>query len=210
MKKVLLIYAVLLVAIAVTYFGFISETNDNNDNTKKKAIAVSKHSKEFNLSMEKVMDAYYNLTEAFVKQDSGAVNKNGMELKTALDNLKMSELKKDTIIYETAVGSWSSVKNEIQGMISDPTMDAKRESLSLFSNQLYDLLRIIHYDIAKIYLQECPTAFGGDTPGNWLSKTVAVRNPYFGTNDPAQKDKMLNCGGPKDTLNFIAADSIKK
>ena len=42
-------------------------------------------------------------------------------------------------------------------------------------------------------------------PGNWLSKTSDVRNPYLGTQHPKYKDGMIGCGGPKDTLNFLMA-----
>jgi hypothetical protein len=31
----------------------------------------------------------------------------------------------------------------------------------------------------------------------------SVRNPYLGTNHPQYKATMLNCGGPKDTINFM-------
>lgn len=210
MKKVLLIYAVLIIAIAAVYFGFIKKKEGSSDPSKQHALAVSKHSKEFNQSIENVMNAYYKMTEDFVNWDTVAVNKHAAELKKALDSLKMDDLKKDSMIYETAIGTWENTKNEIQGMLSDETLAAKRESLNLFSNQLYDLLRIIHYDIGKVYLQECPMAFGEETAGNWLSQTDKVRNPYLGTSHPKYKSGMLECGGPKDTLNFMPADANKK
>jgi hypothetical protein len=210
MKKVFITYAVLIVAIAVVYFGFISAGGKRHfDKSKAKAVEVSKHSREFNESIEKVMDAYYDMTEAFVNWDSLSVNDHAGELKTALDSLKIDELKKDTAIYETAVPTWEGVKNEIQGMISDRTLAEKRESLNLFSNQLYDLLRAIHYDLGKVYLQECPMAFQEDVPGNWLSQTEKVRNPYMGTKHPKYHSGMLDCGGPKDTLNFTTAEATK-
>jgi hypothetical protein len=52
-------------------------------------------------------------------------------------------------------------------------------------------------------------AFDGDKPGNWLSSTKEVRNQYLGTKDPKYGDKMLDCGGPKDTINFVQDQTIK-
>jgi uncharacterized protein (UPF0333 family) len=203
MKRVLVIYAVLIAAIIIWYYGYANITASTEDKSKLKAITVSKHSPAFNASVEKVMNSYYNMTEGFVKWDTTAVNKNAKELKKALDQLKMEELKKDTMIFETANSTLDNIKNELSGLISDHTIETKRESLNLFSNQLYDFLRTIHYDIDKVYLQECPMAFNEETPGNWLSRTDKVRNPYLGTNHPKYHSGMLDCGGPKDTLNFM-------
>src|SRR5580765_2496370 len=136
MKKVFLVYAVLLIAIASTYFGYIKK-DDKEKEAKQKALGVSKHSAAFNESIEEVMNAYYSMVEGFVKADTVAVNKRATELKTALENLKMDDLKKDTLIYETALGSWDNTKNEIQGMLGDETLETKRESLNLFSNELF-------------------------------------------------------------------------
>ncbi|MER3497672.1 MAG: hypothetical protein C4308_03030 [Chitinophagaceae bacterium] len=209
MKKVFLIYGVLIAAILVVYFGFISGGKRHFEKSKAKALEVSQHSKEFNEAVDKLMTAYYSMTEAFVNWDSVSVNNYANELKLAIDSLKLDDLKKDTAIYETAFATWDGIRNEIQGMISDATLEEKRQSLNLLSNQLYDLLRIIHYDTEKVYLQECPMAFNDEVPGNWLSKTQEVRNPYLGTKHPKYHSGMLNCGGPKDTLNFLPADANK-
>ena len=53
-------------------------------------------------------------------------------------------------------------------------------------------------------------AFGEGNAGNWISKTDAVRNPYLGTKHPEYKDGMLQCGGPKDTINFMLPDTSGK
>jgi hypothetical protein len=149
------------------------------------------------------------MTEGYIGWDTIEVDKQASNLKLALEQLKIDELKKDTDIYQTAVSSLDNVKTELNGMISDTGIEAKRESLNLFSNQLYDLLRIIHYDTGKIYLQECPMAFQEETPGNWLSATSKVRNPYMGTKHPKYHSGMLECGGPKDTLNYMTAENKK-
>jgi hypothetical protein len=72
-------------------------------------------------------------------------------------------------------------------------------------------LTAVKYDRAELYWQECPMAFGEDRPGNWISKTKDVRNPYLGTKDPQYGNKMLNCGAPKYTIKFDPpADSVNR
>jgi len=199
MKKVLLIYAVLIAGILIWYFA-VGKGQEIFKEPKPTALTVSSHSEAFNNSIREVMDDYYSLTGAFVKNDTVPINKYASELKTSLDNLIMDDLKKDTVIYETAVSSWNDTKNEIQGMLSDPTLETKRESLNLFSSLLFTLLLTVHYDLAKLYWQECPSAFGEDTPGNWISASDQSANPY------GKKD----CAGVKKVINFMPADSTKK
>jgi hypothetical protein len=84
-------------------------------------------------------------------------------------------------------------------MLSDETLETKRESLNLFSNELFTLLLTIRYDLAKLYWQECASAFGEDTPGNWISKSEHSINPY------GKKD----CASVKKLINFMPVDSTK-
>ena len=199
MKKVLLIYLILIAGIITWYFTAGKEKRISSD-SKATALKVSNHSRQFNESLEEVMSNYYKMTEEFVKADTASINKYTLKLKTALDNLKIDELKKDSSIYETAASIWDNTKTEINGMQSDPSLQAKRESLNLFSNELFTLLLTIHYDLAKLYWQECSSAFGEDTPGNWISESEQSKNPYG-------KD---GCAMVKKVINFMPADSIKK
>lgn len=211
MKKVFAILGILVVLMA-GYLWFAFKGGKKRDKGPRPvALAVSKHSPAFNQSIQSVLDAYYNLSEAFVNWDTAAVTKNGNELKAALDNLQIEELKSDTTgIYETALDPLSNVKNETSNILSQPSIDNKRTAFNNLSENLRLLMLVVKYDQSKLYWQECPMAFGEDQPGYWLSKTDAVRNPYLGTSHPKYKDGMLNCGGPKDTINFMVADTISK
>ncbi|HET9824886.1 MAG TPA: hypothetical protein VFP87_06100 [Chitinophagaceae bacterium] len=198
MKRVLLVYLVLIIGIVAWYLT-AGKSKRVFSNPKANALKVSKHTREFNESIEDVMTAYYKMANDFVKEDTGSINKRAAQLKMALDNLKVEELKPDTSIYETAAGIWDNAKTEIAGMLSDPSMQAKRESLNLFSNELFTLLLTVRYDLAKLYWQECSSAFGEDTPGNWISASEQSENPY------GQKD----CATLKKVINFLPADSSK-
>jgi hypothetical protein len=210
MKKMLVFFVVILAVFAGLYFFVFRKKSSGDDLPKDRPVAVSTHSAAFNTSLQQLMDAYYNMSEGFVNWDTTIISQYSAVFKTAADSLKMDELKKDTVIYETAVAPWETIKSEINSIIQDPDLGEKRGSLNIISQSLYDLLRVVKYDQSKIYFQECPMAFGDDKPGNWISATAAVRNPYLGTQDPKYKDKMLTCGGPKDSLDFMPADSTKK
>lgn len=209
MKRILLILLVLIIAfVGFIWFFYFRGGKKHPKGPEPVPLAVSKHSPVFNQSVQSLLDAYYTLSEGFVNWDTIAVNKSAQELKTALDNFKVEELKADTTgIYESALDPLANAKTLTTEILSKPSIDQKRVSFNGLSENLRLLFIVVKYDANKLYWQECPMAFGDDQPGNWLSKTDAVRNPYLGTKHPEYKDGMLECGGPKDTINFMAPDT---
>jgi hypothetical protein len=196
--------AVLLLLMGLFRYFFIGNGGEGSKHSDPppELLTVSKHSEAFNSSVTAVLSAYYKMTEAFVNADTTMINNAGTELKIALDSLKIEELKKDSLIYLTALDPYNNSKAETASILADPSIEEKRGSLNILSFQLRDLWSIVKYDREKTYWQECPTAFGEDRPGNWLSRNIETRNPYT---------KELNCGGPKDTIKFDPpADTIQK
>lgn len=211
MKKVFAILGIIVLLLTgYIWFSFKGGKKPERG-PKPAALAVSKHSPSFNQSVQSVLDAYYNISEAFVKWDTTAITKHGNELKTALDSLKIEELKVDTTgIYETALDPLANAKNETTNILKESPIDTKRIAFNNLSENLRLLFIVVKYDQSILYWQECPMAFGEDQPGYWLSKTNAVRNPYLGTSHPKYKDGMLTCGSTKETINFMATDTTGK
>ncbi|MGK2863117.1 MAG: DUF3347 domain-containing protein [Chitinophagaceae bacterium] len=211
MKKVFIILGILFLLLAGYIWYSFKGGNKKPRGPKPVALAVSKHSPAFNQSVQSVIDAYYSLSEGFVNWDSPGINKSAGELKTALDNMKIEELRDDIMgIYETALDPLSNSKNATDNIITGSSLDEKRMAFNNLSENLRLLFIVVKYDQAKLYWQECPMAFGDNQPGYWLSETDAVRNPYMGISHPKYKDGMLKCGGPRDTINFMAVDTLNK
>lgn len=217
MKKVLIVIGILvLLFVGYVWFFYFRGKKTVISGPKPVPLAVSKHSDAFNQNIDSVLNAYYNMIEGFVNWDTARIHKNGAELKTTLDNFRIDELKKDTsesgqLIWLTAADLLSNVKNDVTVILQEPSIDKKREVLNtMSSDNLRNLIVTVKYDRAKIYYQECPMAFNDEISGFWLSPTNAVRNPYLGTMHPKYKSGMLECGGPKDTINFIPVDATIK
>jgi Protein of unknown function (DUF3347) len=194
-------FAILLLVIGfIRYFVYPGAGGSHNNEPKPLPLAVSKHSEVFNQSLENVLNAYYTMADGFVKGDTSVINQSGNNLGIALDSFKVEELKQDSLIYETALQPLQNIKSETASIIADPSIAEKRGSLNILSNELFTLLSTVRYDLAKLYWQECVSAFGEDKPGNWLSKTEQSANPY------GQKD----CAEIKTNINFVPADTTKK
>ena len=207
MKKFLLVVVVLLIAlIGAWYFGLF-KGKDQPSGPKPEGLTVSKHSSSFNESMSKALDSYYTLSESFVNWDTVKINTSLAELKISIDSLRIQEMEKDSAIYPTVQSQWESIKAEIAGMQADTALYEKREALNMLSQQMFDLLRIVKYDAAKVYYQECPMALNNyESSAFWLSansETKNRRNPYLGLHDPKYGKAMLTCGATRDSINYI-------
>ncbi|MDB5252169.1 MAG: hypothetical protein JWP27_1338, partial [Flaviaesturariibacter sp.] len=121
-------------------------------------------------------------------------------LQGSLGRIAFEELKKDTVIYQTATSYIDAFKGDLQTIESDPDITNRRRSFHSFTQNFYDLLRTIRYDAATIYMQECPMAFNDTEAATWLSSSSAIRNPYLGLHHPKYKGAMLDCGETKDSL----------
>jgi hypothetical protein len=209
LKRILLVLLVLILGfVGFIWFFYFRGGKKMPQGPPPVPLAVSKHSATFNQSVQAILEAYYAVSEGFVNWDAEVINKNAAVLKTSLDELKIDELKVDTTgIYESVLDPLANAKAATAIILSDPSIDNKRNSFNNLSENFRLILIIVKYDANKLYWQECPMAFGEGRPGNWLSQSDAVRNPYLGNKHPLYKDGMLQCGSPKDTINFMLPDS---
>lgn len=206
----ILLTIVLLAAGILRYVFFSGGKSSSSKEPDPVPLTVSKHSDSFNTSVQSALTAYYNMSEAFVNWDTAEVDKIASNLKASLDAFNIDELKIDTTgIYESALDPLNNVKSTTENILSAPSIADKRTAFNQLSENLRLLLIVVKYDQSKLYWQECPMAFG-DTPGNWLSKTDSVRNPYLGLKHPKYGSEMINCGSPKDTINFMIANTSAK
>ncbi len=205
-KAVLVIAALILILVIVVAWKFVFPKKTTEETPKPEGMVVSKHSNSFNESTTKALDSYYALTESFVNWDTAKINSSLAGLKTSIDSLRIQEMEKDSAIYPTVQGQWESIKAEIAGMEADTGLYEKRESLNMLSQQMFDLLRIVKYDGAKVFYQECPMALNNyESSAFWLSTDGANkkrRNPYLGLYDPKYGRAMLTCGTTRDSINF--------
>jgi hypothetical protein len=93
-------------------------------------------------------------------------------------------------------------KKDLQAMVMNKNITDKRHDLNSLTQHLYAFLEKVQYDEKKIYLNECPMAFNDTIPGDWLSETDSIRNPYLGLHHPKYGKAMIDCGGTKSTLDY--------
>ncbi|MFY8128572.1 MAG: DUF3347 domain-containing protein [Chitinophagaceae bacterium] len=189
MKKILII-AFSLVILSC------NNSKENNEAVAPPKVEFGKsaNSDLFNSSFEQLLNSYYALKEAFVKEDAATIAQNGNALIAACDSLKLQELKIDKDILATAKQNAENIASEVKGILGEKNIEEQRKDFHLVSNDVYALIRTVRYDKQIIYFQHCPMAF--DNKGaDWLSASNEILNPYM-------PKKMLDCGTNKDSVDF--------
>lgn len=201
MKKVFWVLLVIILIIGGYYWYRVSRSENGTNIPKQAAITLNKHSDAFNNAVSEAMNAYFDMSAAFVNADTAKVKENGRRFLQLLDSIPMNELKKDTNnIYEIAMSSFEGIKANAQSILAMPDIQEMRKDFSMVSENLYPFFKVINYEGNKMYWQNCPMAFGDDNGANWISKTTETVNPYLGKNHPEFKGTMLHCGMVKDTI----------
>ncbi len=202
MKKILLALLIVVLAIAGFYWYKFSQASGGNSGAKQEPIALKKHSDAFNGAVTTAMEAYFDMSAAFVDADTAKVKESCRKFIQLMDSIPMDELKKDTVtIYDLAMFNFNSIKLNAESLLIQTDITEMRRDFSTVSENLFpSFFNTINYEGEKMYWQNCPMAFDGDKGANWVSKTRKVVNPYLGKNHPKYRGTMLNCGMVKDTI----------
>ncbi len=172
-----------------------SDRDKKAEETKKdEPLAQSKNSSEFNDKFTGLLASYYRLKDAFVASNDTMAATQAKLLAASADSLNLRQVKADSSIVEMAKQYAGSISAEAKALVAEPNLEAKRKSFQMISDNMYDLVRTVHFDKETVYHQFCPMAFN-DAGAYWLSQSGDIKNPYFGK-------KMLTCGEVKDSIDF--------
>lgn len=192
MKRLLAIIFLAVVLFGAYWFFFKKDSHPSE--AKQHAIKIKKHSEEFNQSIANALNEYFNLRNAFADGDTVKIKAQVPKFNASVDSIKLDDLKKDdSLILASVQQQVSDIKANADDILLQKDITEMREDFRMVSENLYPFLRTIAYEGPKLYWQNCPTAFGQDKEGSWLSNSSEIINPYFGKNHP-------ECGELKDSL----------
>lgn len=199
MKKI--VFPLLVIAGIFAIYWFQFRSNNSPQAPKQQALTVSKHGAGFNTHIDSLLQTYFEIETAFVEADSLKAKEASIALVTYINRLNLDELKKDTTgIFESASMFLNDIKVNAESLGNQPMLNDMRQDFKNISENMYPLLKTIHYEGKILYWQNCPMAFGEDKGANWISNTAEILNPYLGKNHPEYKGTMLHCGEIKDSI----------
>jgi len=140
--------------------------------------------------MEQVIDAYFQLKDAFVKDDEQATEKATMLMAEKVAAVVPTKLESEGLeawhnhqeVYEAKLKEMQHIKG----------LDNKRSYFSHISEIMYCTIKSFGLKQGNLFAIFCPMAFDGKG-AYWISDSKTVQNPYFGS-------KMPTCGEVKEEL----------
>ncbi len=203
MKKGLgwLLLVVVLAAGAYFLLGNKNKTQ-TPEAPKQQPLAISKNSEAFNQPFNQLLAAYFSLHDALVDWDTARASQNAMQVAAATVKVPLKELKGDSAIIATAQSFADGIVAESKAIGGENTIEGKRRSFYTLSENLYNLIRTVHYDQAVIYHMTCPMAFNDNEEASWISNSNHIVNPYLGKKHPKYAGGMIGCGNVEDSIDF--------
>jgi len=197
MKRLLAIIFLALVLFIVYWIFFKGGTHSSAP--KQEAIKIKKHSDEFNRNISNTVNKYIDLKNAFIEIDTVNIKLSGQRFINSIDTINLTELSKDdSTIMLAAQQEISDIKANAGALLMENDLVEMQQDFRMVSENLYPFLKTVGYEGQKLYWQSCPTAFGENREGNWLSTTREISNPYINKN--ASKSSPANCGELKDSI----------
>ena len=167
--------------------------DNNSPNTESDHTIMNerlKVSAKFQEQLKAVFNAYINLKDALVKEDSKGASESVISL---LNNLTRVDMK--LLSNNKAHNHWMSLEKEIKPSatsISETSdIKAQRDHFKYLSSHLINAVQLFGVN-EKVYVEFCPMA-DNNNGAYWLSKEEKVINPYFGS-------AMLTCGEVKQVI----------
>jgi len=179
-------------------FSFACNQPNQKDGIKVnnggKSLPTSANSSAFNQSFDSLLTAYLQLKDQLGDEKDSGIAQATKALILASDSLKLSELKTDSDLVQTAFSYSDGISSEAQGLLGENSILSKRRSFQMISDQLFGLIRTVQYSHKILYRFYCDKAFE-DQGAYWISDQNSLNNPY----QPMSK---APCGEIKDTIPF--------
>ncbi len=150
----------------------------------------SQTSADFREQLARVAEVYLPLKDKMVA-GTLATEVTLTPIRAALSEVDMSLVKDDAHLYW--MERLKALNTHLAGVAGAKDIAEQRKQFSFLSQALINTLTAFGTE-GTLFVQHCPMAFDGEG-ANWLSESVAIRNPYFG-------DAMLTCGSTIDTLQI--------
>jgi hypothetical protein len=193
---------VIILVILICFYWFFVRNNHKQAQPKVQPITLQKHSPAFNDNINKVVNSYLSLKDAFIDADTLQIKAKAVDFIASINQIDTSEIKKDTAaVFETIMATIIDVRSNAESILNQADITEMRRDFSSLTEMMFPVFfNAIKYEGPTLYLQNCPMAFNDTEPANWISKTKEIMNPYMGKKHPKYQSGMLNCGETIDTI----------
>jgi hypothetical protein len=201
MRKLALMTILVLVAGFVAY-KLLWEKKPVVAEAKDRPLRIATNTGVFNIAFAAALDDYYSMKDSLVDWNKAGADRMALAMSQKMDSLPFKEMKADSLLVVTVKSLALSLSNEARGLIGEENIDQKRRAFNMLTDEMYNLVRAVHYNGQIIYHIRCPMAFNDSEEGFWLANSTRIINPYLGRKNPKYGAKMVGCGEITDSIDF--------
>lgn len=180
MKKIT--YLLFLSLISMVLFAQISIAQNNHDhqtNTEQ----FEDIPEDFQNNLTRVVDAYLEGKDAFLKSDLDASLSEFKIFKSRLEEIGQHGLSGEG--HMAWMESYNQLTEQVSVLLNSDDIESSRHAFRSLSTELADAVKKFGVE-GVVYQQYCPMALDSDG-ATWLSRNEQIQNPYT-------PDTMLGCG----------------
>jgi hypothetical protein len=196
----------LIISVAIAAIGFTTCQNGNTKSTESRnakndsnptathtnpnETSGKENGETTALTIKKIVDAYLQLKNALVNDNSKDAASAGVSLGSELKNLDKSSMTPEEKKVFEDVAEDASMHSEHIGENAG-NIKHQREHFDMLSKDIYDLVKAFGSS-QLLYKDFCPM-YNDKKGAFWLSETKDIKNPYYGK-------AMLTCGSVKEEI----------
>lgn len=133
-----------------------------------------------------LLSLYYNIKDALISGNSGAVAANADEYMKAAAKIDMAAM--PAAAHAVYMPLSEKLLTDAKVISDTKDINKQREHFKTFSDNFYALAKAVSLSAQPVYQEYCPMK-----KAYWLSSSNAIKNPYYG-------NQMLTCGKVSDTI----------
>lgn len=165
----------------------LTQTDHSSHSSEIKSTSISK---EANIALSTILEAYLSLKDALVNDDFGQSIIEANQVKQVVERISMSLF--DGEAHQFWMQEGTPITKLINDIVRTKDIESARKLFKPFSSHMINLVKAFDPLDNPLFIQHCPMA--DDFKGaDWLSKEDNIMNPYYGAS-------MLTCGEITDTI----------
>lgn len=190
MKKSILAFTTSMILILLLMQPAFAQQHSKHNHETEDPERFEDVPEEFRANLTRVVEAYLNGKDTFLKSDINATRSGFESFKNKLEEIGQHGLSGDG--HVAWMESYNQLTEQVSVLLNNDDIKSSRHAFRSLSTELADAVKKFGVE-GVVYHQYCPMALDSDG-ATWLSRNEQIQNPYI-------PDSMLGCGEVIEKLN---------
>jgi Cu(I)/Ag(I) efflux system membrane fusion protein len=189
MKKSILAFTTSLILILLLMQPAVAQEHSGHNHESESTERFEDVPEEFRTNLTRVVEAYLNGKDTFLKSDLDATHSEFESFKNRLAEIGQHGL--SGVGHMAWMESYNQLTEQVSVLLNSDDIESSRHAFRSLSTELADAVKKFGVE-GVVYHQYCPMALDSDGAA-WLSRNEQIQNPYT-------PDTMPGCGEVIDSI----------